>query len=76
MILKVIIVAIYIFTNKETCSVPAGNSAEPSKINIDTLLYAYGNDGFGIMNRELGNKPYYLPVETSNLTRVPYTSSP
>ncbi len=48
----------------------ANDSAEPSMLDIDALLYSYGTDGFGGMNRELSSKSYYLPSEnTSNLTR-------
>ena len=44
-----------------TCSYLPRNYTEPSDLYVGALLYSYGRDGFGGMNRELGNRPYHLP---------------
>jgi hypothetical protein len=46
--------------NRLTCSALPDHPAVPSMLDINALLYSYGTDGFGGMNRELQSRPYYL----------------
>jgi hypothetical protein len=45
---------------KRICSILPNNQAEPSTLDISTVLHIYGNDGFGGINKIEVNKPYYI----------------
>ena len=47
-------------TYGKTCTLLSQLYAEPSDLNLRTIFYMYGNDGFGSFNRVLIDKPYYI----------------
>jgi hypothetical protein len=49
-----------------TCDVPPeGDLIEPSDGDIDSLLYMYGQDGFGGSNQNVDTYPHYESATTS-----------
>lgn len=45
----------------KTCSMLPTGLTKPSTLDLNALLYVYGNDGLGGFNRVVTYKPYYFP---------------